>query len=117
MPVQKHTTTMEDYGDDYRLERESQAKNGVYTWIVFKRVSTGVEIHNEHKDHAKKMSLTPGTTLYPGEAIKKPGRHPVIKDPETGEPAETFATHVWVPVYRGSEKDARTKIHELSGEG
>lgn len=90
--VKKIAEHIEDHGEHHRIERRAKAEpSGEYHHVVYEKVATGAS--------------EDGATL---------GKHPVIKDADTGEPIDTNMPHVWVPVFAGPEKDARDKIAALT---
>jgi hypothetical protein len=107
LKVTKHNDTMEDHGDDLRLERDWRPQpDGTYQWTVFERKSTGLQLKSAHKS-AKGNPEGPGVTSHMVEHIQEPGMHPVHK-------VATGLSHVWMPVFKGSEHAARMRLRTMA---
>ena len=118
--------TLEDHGPKYRIERHSYpgtvdaAGVPTYTWKVYEAVHTGLKLHPEIEGHpaiaevrAHPHKIEPIPATIDGvPVVKELGVHPVAKD-RHGNPSETHLEHVWVPVFAGSEKDARARLLTL----
>ncbi len=113
LKVTKHHETMEDHGEDFRIERENRVTDGQYNWVVYKRVETGLVLKDEHKGSTGEVT-TPGVAFHPNEHIAKKGTHPLIKS-EAGNPVDTNFSHVWVPMFRGPENAAKMRLKSLVG--
>lgn len=108
LKVTKHSDTLEDYGDDFRIERHFRSQpDGTYLWSVFRRVPTGLVLKDEFKDDPGEPLAPGGVVGYAVEKIKKPGTHPVHKSP-------VGLSHVWVDVFTGPENAARMRLRTLS---
>lgn len=124
MQANKIHEHLEDHGDHLRIERRARAEldtsrkvkdpmtgrevhpvlldadgNGVYHWVVYEKVDTGAEVERDDSGNVTK--------------VLKPGKHPVIMD-KAGEPIDTTYHFVWVPVFAGTEEQARAKLNELA---
>lgn len=104
--------------DRYMLERRFRSEDdGSYLWTLYEHVSTGLmlkpasELSESDKAAVADARAHPhGNVCLPTSSVQTPGVHPHHKQP-------THFEFVWMPVFTGSEMQARAKLAALLGGG